>query len=167
MSATLKPIIDILKFNSANINLSFESIDNETALKRVIGGRPNSFTYEIGHIIDSRYTMAKIASLNDTFRWAEQFGSGNPCTDGEKYPDIAEIQEDFTTITDKLLERLENMSDADAGKEVPNAMPMMEKTVRGSLTFFTWHDSYHVGHIGSARTALGLAPIKDLFHAKR
>ncbi len=167
MSATLKPLIDILKFNSANINLSFESIDNETALKRVIGGRPNSFIFEIGHIIDSRYTMAKIAGLDDTFNWSELFGLGNPCTDGENYPDIAEIREDFATITDKLIGRLEKMSEDDAGNEVDNAMPMMEKTVRGSLTFYTWHDSYHVGHIGSAITALGLAPIKDLFHAKR
>ena len=59
---------------------------------------------------------------------------------------------------------LENMTDENAMTEIQNAIPMHEKTIRGGVAFFTWHDSYHVGQIGSIRTNLGLKPIQKIFH---
>jgi len=164
MSTLLKPIIDILKFNNATLNMCFEGMDNETALKRVIGGCPTSFSYELGHIIMSRFNMVKIAGLNEECSWGEFYDAKNPCNDGEKYPDVLELKETFNDISDKLISTLENMTDKDSEAEVPTAMPMMDKTVRGSLTFLTWHDAYHVGRVGSARTALKMKSVQELFY---
>lgn len=166
MANSLKPLIDILKFNKENLMLSFDGINDETALKRVVGGCPNSFAYEACHMIDSRYMFANVLGVEAIYPWKDIVGLNKKCTDGEDYPKIEEIKSQLLKISSQLEEFLENMSEEVVTAEIPRGFPMMEKTNRGAVAFLTWHDSYHLGHIGSIRTALKLAPIKDIFHVK-
>ena len=163
MTECLKPIIDTLKFSTTYLKSGFEGMSNTNALNRVIGGCPMSFSFVIGHIVTSRYGMAKLIGCNVESKWVEHFGGNASCNDGEKYPDILEIEEEFNKVSDMLIERLENMTEEEAKADIPNTYPMMDKTVLGGITFLTWHDSYHMGQAGAIRTALGMTSIKDLF----
>ncbi len=165
MSNLLQPLVDILKFTTLNLTNGLADITNEAALKRVLGGCPNSLTHVVCHIIGSRYDMGKLAGLNEEFPWQDIFKTESACTDGENYPDIEEVRQVLQAISEKLISRLESLSDEEALAETPNAFPMQEKTVRGGLAFLIWHDSYHLGQVGAIRTTLKVTPLKDLFHS--
>ncbi len=164
MSNLLQPLVNIVKLNTVNLTNGLADITNEAALKRLLGGCPNSLTHVVCHIIGSRCNMGRLVGLNEEFPWESIFETESACTDGENYPDIDEVRDLFQAISEKLIARLESLTDEEAEAGIPNAFPMQEQTVRGGVAFLTWHDSYHLGQVGSIRTILKLTPIKDLFH---
>ena len=62
----------------------------------------------------------------------------------------------------------------DAGEENPYAQllapppegfPIEDQTIRGGISFLSWHESYHVGQIGVLRTELGYSSTEHQVHA--
>ncbi|MCP5102152.1 MAG: DinB family protein [bacterium] len=164
MNNLVRPMADIINFNTVNIKLAIEDLTEEEAKKRILGGYLNSVSFELGHMLGSRFNMANMIGLNEKNPWKEIFG--NKVNDGEEYPTIKALEEEWDRLGALLKDRFETITDEEVMVQTDNQFPMQEKTVRGGLAFLTWHESYHLGQVGAIRTALQKDPIKDVFHKK-
>ena len=63
---------------------------------------------------------------------------------------MAEITEAWTGISSTLFDRMEQASDDYFEKEIDWNLPNNDKTVRGAILFYIYHEAYHLGQIAYA-----------------
>ena len=165
MSDLIKPVIDQFKFNSMILGLATGDLQNEHAGHRLKNGTGSSITYLMGHLLSSRYGILKMLGAGDDNPYAEGFGQNAEPRAGSEYPDVSEFNEAWTGLADSFHSTLENASDEQLLEAPPSGFPTEDQTLRGAINFLCWHESYHVGQIGTIRTELGYESIQHQVHA--
>jgi hypothetical protein len=74
-----------------------------------------------------------------------------------KYPEIAEVKNNFENATKLLIEKIECISE----EEIENEIPGKGGRPKDFISFFIYHEAYHLGQIGYARKFLGLPVLKS------
>ena len=89
------------------------------------------------------------------------FGSTG-ASDGSGYPEMAELQAAWSELSTQVLHALESASDEDLERRPGADSPHAEKTVLEALSFYAWHEPYHLGQLGTLRAQFGLKPTATL-----
>ncbi len=165
MSDLIKPVIDQFKFNSMVLSLATSDLKNEDAGHRLRGGEGSSVSFLIGHLLSSRYGLLKMVDAGEENPFAEQFGRNAEPQDVSDYPDISELNQAWTALSDSFHAALEEMSDEQLLAAAPDGFPVEDQTMRGAINFLCWHESYHVGQIGVLRTESGYSSTEHQVHA--
>ena len=165
MSDLIKPVIDQFKFNSMVLSLATSDLKNEDAGHRLRSGEGSSVTFLMGHLLSSRYGILKMLGAGDENPYAEQFGRNAEPRNVSDYPDISEFNEAWSALADSFHGALENATDEELLVAPPEGFTTDDQTLRGAISFLSWHEAYHMGQIGVLRTELGYSSIANQVHA--
>jgi uncharacterized damage-inducible protein DinB len=155
MATPIKPLIDQYKLHHGLLDGIFKGIEEKDFLVRP-EGKVNSLQWLLGHITLYRYRVAKRIGVDEALPWAEDlFESGQELKPVEAFPALPEIRQAFDRISEKLTAGLESLPEERLQEPVDQAMPLMEPTIQGTLTFLTFHEAGHIGQMMYARKLLG------------
>ena len=121
----------------------------------------NPIVWIAGHLAYSRTGLAGIVGARLDMPWPKLFARGAKAAAPEAYPDIAEIRAAWTHASTALMQRLEELNEADLAAPSPRSFPIPDKTIRGAITFNAFHESYHVGQMAYVRKWLGFPGLVD------
>ncbi len=75
---------------------------------------------------------------------------------------MAELRAAWSELSTQVLHALESASDEDLERRPGADSPHAEKTVLEALSFYAWHEPYHLGQLGTLRAQFGLKPTATL-----
>ncbi len=148
-----------LRFSAGTINLVATDLDEDDARRRARGNEGASIAWVLGHLINYRYRMMALLGAEKTNPLADTFTKH--ATDGSDYPTMAELVSAWNTVTGELNAVTETVADEQL-QSPPASAPHREKTVMDTLSFLVWHESYHIGQLGTLRTQMGYTPTAEL-----
>ena len=108
-----------------------------------------------GHLVSSRYALAGLFGADVKEPFPDVFGQGKGMDQSLSYPSMADLLKDWNSVSEKLSERLESLSDDELSASAPYQFPIEDSTMLGLLVFFVHHEAYHIGQIGIARKFFG------------
>jgi uncharacterized damage-inducible protein DinB len=121
----------------------------------------NPIVWIAGHLAYSRTGIARILGARLDLPWPDIFARGAKGAAPEAYPDIAEIRSAWTTASTALMKHLDELGEETLAAPSPRSFPIPDKTIRGAITFMTFHESYHVGQMAYIRKWLGFPGLVD------
>ena len=162
MGNLTKPIAESLKLTDFIMNLVTHDLTNDIATRRARDVDGASIAWVIGHLSHYRYEIMKLLGHDVESPFAELFGSAG-ATSGSDYPNIGELKAQWIETSAEVLPVVEaatdeQLTDPMGGPDSPHG----EKTVLDTLVFYMWHESYHMGQIGTLRAQFGLTATATL-----
>ena len=154
MNPRVAPLADLYNLNTNLVNKTLEDLSDDTAHKR-INDTGSSLHWIIGHIANSRHYLGGLFNAGTQFEKSELFNGGAPLKEPAAYPPIAEIKKIFEDVSEKFMKRLEELTDDDINKKLEYKLPVKDKTMLAAISFFSLHESYHVGQLSYIRRQLG------------
>lgn len=154
MDQSIAVVVNIYKFNTGSFLRALEGIEQSDHFVRP-SDKANSLNYVAGHMTASRYLLAGSLKLDEPQPWADLFSRGAKIEENSAYPELSEITEHWHQISSKLEKRFEVVTAEDLKAEPPFTVPGIEKTVRGTIAFLSFHESYHLGQLAYIRRLLG------------
>jgi uncharacterized damage-inducible protein DinB len=157
----VRPLAENLRFSNFIMNLVIRDLSNEDAVRRARGEEGASIAWVVGHLCHYRREMMSLLGAQATDPHGEIFtGSAG---DGSDYPSIFELLKRWNEIHDELAKVLESVTDDQLlSRLAAHDSPHSEKTVLESFVFLVWHESYHLGQLGTLRTQLGYPATAEL-----
>ena len=135
-------------FHDRIFHNAFENLTEALALRRP-SENSNHSNWVLGHILHCRYMLANMLGLEAVDPFGEIYWTG---IENREYPTIAEISGHFPKISGKLMDKLSAMDDAEL-----DARPAPDKPcLTDIVSFFVYHEAYHLGQLGYARKLIGL-----------
>jgi hypothetical protein len=154
MSATFAPVTQIYDLNTRLYEQALEGIDPETA-RRQATPQSNPILWIAGHLASSRFGIAAMLGRERPLPWPKVFHRG-ATLDAAALPELAIVRQGWREISEVLLPRLAEVTDDELAAPAPRSFPIEDKSLRGAITFLTYHEGYHLGQISYIRRSLGL-----------
>lgn len=155
MNPRVAPLVDLYNLNTNLVNKTLKDLADDVAHKRV-NETGSSLHWIIGHIANSRHYVGGLFNAGTQFENSDLFNGGTPLKDPSDYPPIEEIKQIFESVTDKFIKRLAELTDEDINKKLENKLPVKDETMLAAISFFSLHESYHVGQLSYIRRQLGM-----------
>jgi uncharacterized damage-inducible protein DinB len=162
MKSMIKPILESYRFSNFVVDIALSDMKNEDAVKRLGGDRGPSISWEIGHVGSYRGWVLELLGEKIDNPFGTEFDD-EAKSEGGDYPDIKELGARWNELRPVLESALEAVTDE---RLTSPLKPDSPKMLLESLTFFSWHEAYHLGQVGSLRTHLGYEAISTLAAAK-
>jgi hypothetical protein len=160
MTQLIRPVLAGLGNSRFAVDLQLSDMKNEDAVKRARGDAGSSIAWILGHLLSYRCGILKACGIDQPNPYEKFYAAANPASDGSDYPDIAELRKEWNEIHAKLTDAL---SQLDEDKLLGDYdMPIGDGSFLGALSFFTWHEAYHIGVIGMLRVAMGYRHTHEL-----
>lgn len=155
-----KPIAASLKFTDFIVQTVTADLDNETARRRSRETDGASIAWVLGHLCQYRYRMMELLGSSEVSPFI-MFDEG--ATDGSGYPTIEDLVASWRDVSARVVPLVERAADEVllAPMGGPDA-PHGEKTKLDTMVFYMWHESYHMGQLGTLRAQFGLTPTATL-----
>jgi len=150
MHPTMESIYNMFKFNTQVFEQVLEGLTEDHEHARPIK-RANSVNWVAGHIVRYRYSIANLLGVDAESPWGELYRKGTEATNGDKYPSLDEIRAAWKDISAKMLKAIKEAEEETLTKVPPWTKPGLENSIRGTVTFLAFHESYHLGQLGFLR----------------
>ena len=141
-----------------NKRLFFHSIDGVSTehLQQRPGDQSNAMIWIAGHLVSSRLVLTRAvgASIEEP-SWNPIFRRGASIEDTIFYPAIDEIAAQWKLVSDRLMNRLNELSEDDLDGPGEFEVPAGEQTIRGAIAFLNFHETYHIGQLAYLRKMFG------------
>ena len=162
MANIATPVVESLKFTDFIMNLVTGDLTDEVATRRARDDAGASIAWVIGHLCHYRYEIMKLLGHDEDSPFAEQFGTAG-ATDGAGYPSVEELKSKWTELSAQVRSVVADASDEQIMKPLGgDGSPHGERKVLDTLGFYMWHESYHMGQLGTLRAQFGLTPTATL-----
>jgi uncharacterized damage-inducible protein DinB len=155
MNPRVAPLADLYNLNTKLVSKTLKDLSDDVAHKRV-NDTGTTLHWIIGHIANGRHYVAGLFNAGTEFENSELFNGGDPMKEPSEYPPIAEIKQIFESVSEKFIKRLEELTDDDINKKLKEKLPVDDDTMLAAISFFSLHESYHVGQLSYIRKQLGL-----------
>ncbi len=143
----------MFRFQEGIFNNAFDNLTQEDALERP-SERSNHLNWLLGHILHCRYMLAGMVGVQLENPFGNLFWE--PIADRE-YPGIDKIRDSFPVISEQLLTILSAFTD-----EELDAIPAPDQpSLSEIISFFAYHEAYHIGQLGYIRKFIGMEPLKS------
>jgi len=150
MHQTMTAVADQYKLNTMLFDKVLDGFQDSEQFTRP-NDKGNSVNWVAGHLTSARFSVANMLGVEDQCPWGKLYEGGNGLMEQSKYPSLTEIKSAFKDISAKLEAKLAGASEDVLTKEPPWKAPGMEPSVRGSVAFMSFHESYHLGQLGYLR----------------
>ena len=151
MNDTSTTLLGAFGISDGLIPLVLEDISEEDGQRLSRGDQGPSIAWTVGHLLNYRYSVMNALGDDRPSPYGDQFSHESPA-DGTG-PGVAELlaawnalSPDFVAVSGSTSEETWNQ---------PGAGPHSEQTLRDQVTFFAWHEGYHMGALGALRKAMG------------
>lgn len=153
------------RFTSNLVPLALSDLSDEDSVKRSRGGEGPSVAWTIGHLLHYRYLTMQLLGVGDENPYEKDFASEG-ATNGSGYPSVADLRTQWADVQDRLDQVFAAATDDTLQQPAPAPGGHGEQKVIDSLTFFMWHESYHMGGVSAIRKDVGLPGIAELVMAR-
>ena len=154
MDPVMEGVMQGLELNSQLYKGALAGLSREQ-LNRRCGPDSSPVIWLAGHLVSGRYGMAELSGMDGGAPWQDLFKRHSKIVEPASYPEVAEIEEAWLGISERLTRRLRSLTNAKLDSPSPRTFPVVDKSVRGGLAFLVWHETYHVGQMGFVRKWLG------------
>ena len=154
MNPRVAPLADLYNLNTKLVNKTLKDLSDDAAHKRV-NDTGTSLHWIIGHISNSRHYVGGLFNAGTEFENSDLFNGGIPLKEPSEYPPIAKIKKIFEDVSEKFTKRLEELTDDDINRKLESKLPVDDDTMLAAISFFSLHESYHVGQLSYIRRQLG------------
>jgi uncharacterized damage-inducible protein DinB len=151
---TTKQFVDLYTLSDRTLRMALKDITEDEAFTRP-SGQANSLHFILGHITSPRYYIAGLLGNDEEPPWGTMFDMGAEIQERDACPPFSELVEKWDAITPNMVELLSAATEEKLSEPGPFQPPSCEKTVRGVISFLSWHEAYHVGQAGYVRKLLG------------
>jgi len=158
MDPVLAACVTMMGTNEQLLGKAVDGLAPEEAWKHP--GEANPIHWIAGHIAFYRHSLAAALGAGAPLPW-EQFRIASQPDPTAEGPALPEILDAFESAAPRLAARYAELTEADLGAPAPFKLPTPDPTVRGMITFFAYHEAYHVGQIGYVKKWLGYPGIVD------
>lgn len=155
MDAIVQSHAQLLSVHASLVARAVDGLTPEELLRRP-GEHGNPMLWIAAHLVATRGGLIKM--LGGAWAepvWAADFVRGQARPDGTGYPPAAEVLATLTASTGALNAALEVMTEAQWAAPSPRSWPVADKSMRGAIAFFVFHEGYHVGQLAYLRRWLG------------
>ncbi len=153
MHPSMQTCLNTLKFDNEFFLHKIATLDDDAAHQRVAED-VNPIIWIAGHLLNSRKYLLDLfgeeRELSFESRFKEKY---DPSVN---YPSMTEIKDAWVSISDELFAKMEQASDDHFEKQIEWNLPNGDKTVRGAILFFAYHEGWHLGQIAYARKGMGM-----------
>ena len=154
-----KPIAGTFGVTDFIVSLVTSDLSQDQATYRLRNGTGSSIAWILGHLLHYRHvTMAALGSPTDS-PFATAFGEA-AASDGDDYPPLESLVDAWRQTAASLQEVLAGVSEATLLASADGAHG--EKTVLDNITFFLWHEAYHMGVLGAIRTEAPVSRTRNM-----
>lgn len=162
MRELIRPVAESLRVSDFFVELLTSDLTNRQAVQRVRGTEGPSISWALGHLLNGRCEALKLLDPDAENPFATRFDRLVAATDGSDYPDIADLASSWQDISRRLFTALDSIGDEQILKPIPEMLaPHEERNLLGVMVYIVWHETYHMGQIGTIRTQLGFRPMFD------
>jgi uncharacterized damage-inducible protein DinB len=143
----------MFQFQGGIYNNALEGLSEKDALGRVLE-KSNHTNWLLGHVLHCRYMLANMLGVQESNPFGKIYWGK---MDEKNFPSFAEVTKHFPVISIKLIEKLSSLTDTEL-----DAKPTADKpSLTEIISFFVYHEAYHIGQIGLTRKLIGLEPLKS------
>ena len=157
-TTTLQPVIEAFKMQT-RLFLNVTSDITEEHAKTPFGGSPNHIAWITGHLVSTRYMLSTVLGLTAREPYPELFETGKGIQDDTDYPSMHNLIAGWEDLAEKLIDRLENLTEDDLQADPPIQTPIADNTLRGFITFICHHEAYHIGQLSILKRHFGYEPL--------
>jgi len=143
----------MFQFQSGIYDNAQVDLTEEVALKKA-SQNSNTINWLLGHILHCRFMLAKMIGVKVENPFGETYWG--PLQD-KKYPKVKEVVSHFPAVSKKLTSRISSMTNEELDARPAEGQPSLADII----SFFAYHEAYHLGQIGFARRAIGLEAMKS------
>lgn len=154
MASTPKQLAREFRLNLNVINLQVKGLSHEDSLRQP-PFRGNCLNWILGHVVTNRMNVHSAAGLPmpwDTSAYARYQRESDPIIAAEDALPLEQILADIAASQEMLLSWLSQVPDA----ELDVVAAGQERTVAEQLSFYSWHETYHVGQTELLRQLTGV-----------
>ncbi|MDH3197978.1 MAG: DinB family protein [Candidatus Krumholzibacteria bacterium] len=153
MTPAMQTALNTLRFDNKLFLELVATLDDDTAHRR-IADDVNPVIWIAGHLLNSRRYLLGLFGVESALPFEEQLKAKYNAT--ADYPSMSDIKSAWIDISDALFRQMEQASEDQYTKKIDWNLPNGDKTVRGAVLFFTYHEAWHLGQIAYARKAMGM-----------
>ena len=162
MHELTRPVAESLRISDFFVELLTSDLTNRQAVQRVRGTEGPSISWALGHLLNGRCEALKLLDPDAENPFAAQFDRLVAATDGSDYPDIADLMSSWHEISGRLFRAMDPITGEQLQRPLAEmGAPHEERNLLGVLVYIVWHETYHMGQIGTIRTQLGYRPMFD------
>ena len=154
MKSILASVRWSLRLNQDLIRRSLDGLFRDE-LERRCGPDSSSPFWIFGHVTVSRFSLARLIGIDVEEGWLDDFRRGSRVKVRSEYPTFEELDEAFRKVSNLIYSQLEVLTEEELDRSVGGNYPVEDKTVRGVLAFFAYHETYHLGQLAYLRHWLG------------
>ena len=159
------PIAASFRFTNPMVQLALGSVTAEQALKRSRNGEGPSIAWHVGHLLHYRCLALNALGFAKDSLYKERF-SDQGASDGEGYPSVGELQQQWNAMAEEIDAASSGATDEALNGPTSFPGPHGEQKVLEAMTFFNWHEAYHMGGLSAVLKDLGLPGVSDLVMAR-
>jgi DinB superfamily len=154
METDFTNIQGMFKTNTDIVNKAIADVDPEHWFKNP-GDDSNHLMWIMGHLVVHRGQTLKILGVDWDNQWGSLFARGADRLADTAYPSAEEMRATWQEVSDHLAAALQQPSPDMLAKDAPKGPPTFDGKLSGTVAFFAFHDTYHVGQISYLRKWLG------------
>src|SRR5215211_7317324 len=144
----------MFKTNTDIVNRAIADVDPEHWFKNP-GDDSNHLMWIMGHLVVHRGHTLKTLGVDWNNEWVSLFARGTDRLADTAYPSAEEMRAAWEQVSAELANTLQQPPADMLAKDAPKGPPTFNGKVDGTVAFFAFHDTYHVGQISYLRKWLG------------
>ncbi len=153
MLPSIAPLHAIIALNTGLVRNAVDGVDDAKARARPLDGA-NSAAFLFAHVIGTRHLMASVAGAPQANPIDRYITARNAIDEITEWPTMAEMHAAWSAVSAALEGAMAALTAAAAAAPTAYKFPIPDTSVGGILTFFTQHDSYHLGQLSMLRKHL-------------
>ena len=155
MEARVIPIAQQYALSGKLFQKSLNGISNDELI-RTPGEASNPLLWIAGHITGGRCKVLSLLGTKLELPGSELFARGSGGMKNlSAYPGIDAILPVWEEVSRKLHARLETLTTAELDEKSPIEFPAEDKSILSALSFFAFHETYHIGQMAYLLKWLG------------
>jgi uncharacterized damage-inducible protein DinB len=159
MDPVVAAFSQLMALDDRLVTTALDGLTDEEAWRHP--GDANPLYWIAGHITRYRNGLATAFGVGLDLPWASAFEIKSQPDPANCPVSLAEIRATFATLSERLNKRLPELTDADLSAAAPFKVRIADQTMRGLITFLTFHEIYHVGQIAYVKKWLGYPGVID------
>ncbi len=149
----------LIKINDRLLGNALEGLTDEESWRHP--GDANPIYWLAGHIAGSRNGLATALGVGLDLPWASAFRMKTQPDPAGCTVALSDIRCAIAALSEGLSKRFAELTETDLAGAASFQLPVPDQTIRGLITFLTFHEVYHVGQMAYVKKWLGYPGIVD------